>query len=344
MQKLITHIAAQYNFPHLRYAGPVDQGYLSQNDILAADNRRFFLKQYRFTERDGNASQLVAIIHRAKFHFADHGIPAILPLPTQNGQTFFVWDKRCYALFPFIENGIKTKRGEMPLAVLKSAGDTLGRLHRAGHNVFNIAPVRGKATFDAGPFWEKSERILAIIAQRDKLSPFDELAQETLRLKRSLAKENPPIFTELGLSDDHLVHGDYQNDNFFVDESNQVSHVFDWELTKVTAREADLLRSILFICLQKGGDFTLTLTPATVAQAEHYLRSYHEAYPVHPQKLAAAVDSRQLGNIYSLWVEEEHYLLDNDRVDLFLPGASHALQYFAENKESFTQMLLEMIC
>lgn len=342
MQELITHIATQYNLPQLRYEGPVDQGYLSQNHILAADDQRYFLKQYRFTLRDGNASQLVAIIHRAKFHFADHGIPAILPLSNPSGQTFFAWDDRCFALFPFAD-GIKTKRGEMPVAVLKSAGETLGRLHKAGRNVLNIAPVKSKTEFDAGPFWEKTERILSIIDQKETLSPFDELAQEALRLKRSLAKENPPSFSQLSLSDDHLVHGDYQNDNFFVNKNNQVSHIFDWELTKVTAREVDLLRSILFICLQKGNDFTLTLTPETVTQAENYLRSYHEAYPVHPQKLAAAVDNRQLGNIYSTWVEEEHYLLDNDRVDLFLPGALHSLRYFAENKESFSQMLIEMI-
>ena len=48
-------------------------------------------------------------------------------------------------------------------------------------------------------------------------------------------------------------------------------------------------------------------------------------------RLRAAYLARVGKRIFSLWVEREHYLRNNDRVDLFLTAGSQSLAYFAEN-------------
>jgi len=56
-----------------------------------------------------------------------------------------------------------------------------------------------------------------------------------------------------------------------------------------------------------------------------------------------AIQSRHLGDIYSIWVEEEHYLQDNERVDLFLPGAVDRLGESDQDRQAFTERICAMI-
>ena len=84
-------------------------------------------------------------------------------------------------------------------------------------------------------------------------------------------------------------------------------------------------------------------TDDAFAQAAVYLQSYHDVYPIEHPMLIVAVKNRFLGNIYSTWIEEEHYLNDNNRVDLFLLGAVETLQYLAASQQAFAERLWSTI-
>lgn len=338
-QSFLAALAAQYGLNDPKCVAQIAQGFLSRNYVIRAEDERYFLKQYRFTGSNGDLQAKTDVVHRAKFHFYQAGIPVVLPLPDKADRTFFIRNGRSFALFPFIDEA-KPTRGRLSPTTLDSAGSTLARIHRAGCRVYDIAPKMREKAFDASSFWNNSEGILNLIEKKRQPSRFDQLARESLLLKRRLASQHSPSFNELALQDDHLIHGDYHNGNFFVDAAGKVCFVFDWEMTKVTAREVELLRSLLFMCLQTSETFEPLLTEDAWRRAATYLKSYCREYPVHPEKMAAAVQNRFLGTIYSIWIEEAHYLDDNNRVDLFLSGSVQLLKYLSEKRDVFTSWLI----
>lgn len=122
-KELISHIRELFEKPSLEFQGNVTAGFLSQNFILEENGVKFFLKQYRQT-KEGRIKE----IHSIKFFFAEHGIPAVLPLKTKDGNTFFSFENSFFALFPFV-NGKRAVRGCITVKELQEMGKLLARIH-----------------------------------------------------------------------------------------------------------------------------------------------------------------------------------------------------------------------
>jgi Ser/Thr protein kinase RdoA (MazF antagonist) len=106
----------------VRLVQKVEQGYLSHNYIVSDDGRRYFLKQYTIPlDRIEGA-------HRTKKFFAEGGIPVVMPLQGNDGQTYFSHAGLYYALFPFVD-GKQFERLRMSGPALRSAGEWLARIH-----------------------------------------------------------------------------------------------------------------------------------------------------------------------------------------------------------------------
>ncbi|MEZ4713341.1 MAG: phosphotransferase [Caldilineaceae bacterium] len=334
-QGLTDYVSRAYSLPPIHETNTVDKGFLSTNFILHTNTHQYFLKQYRFTTQEP-----VAAAHAAKHFFAARGIPVIVPLQNGAGHTFFANDGRYYALFPYVD-GDHLPRGSFSRRALQSTAALLAKLHRAGRNV-TLPHVRIQQSQKSyANFVETAHQILDKIPTQER-TDFDELAIETIHLKLHLAAQNREAIAQMGLPSDHLLHGDYQDSNFFFDEDEQISHLFDWEKTIIGPRGLELARAIEFICFSNPHDYKALFSDENFDQAGHFLKTYHESYPISLDEFATTVHVRYLQKVLSLWVEADHYLENNTRVDPFLEAEYNTIQYGSHALAEYIERVYSM--
>ncbi len=306
----------------------VTKGYLSENFILYDSAGRYFLKKYRFTN-----PRRVSEVHAAKCFFAQGGIPVILPLPCLDARTFFEHAGAYYTLFPFIEGG-SFERHRLGDQAIVSFGQTLGKIHLLGKA--SKLPINDFFKIEADrTIQEKIEKILNLIEAITHPSDFDILALQNLRLKQNLLLENTTSIESLKLPADHLIHGDYLDHNVFFDENDTVQWVFDFEKTGYAPRTYELFRSMAYCIL--SSDFTAT----DFKKARLYLKSYREVYPLSDGEIESGLRLYFSKCIHGLWIEGEHYLKGNNRVDHFLAEEHKRIAYLAQNLDTMRDALLK---
>lgn len=329
----------QYSLAEIQEVRPVTAGFLSQNWVLQTARGSFFLKQYRFT-----AETRIHGVHASKFFFAEAGVPVVLPLVGRNGRSFFLnaHNNKFYALFPFVA-ARQPQRGALTHDELTHIATQLAKLHRVGQGkkiagLPTVSQVWRRQNFSAD-----AAKILAIIQQKRQKTPFDQLAAKKIRLKQTLADKIHFAYADLGLVHDCLIHGDYHTDNLFVDEDGAVTAVFDWEKSGHSHRLLELIRSAEFSCFSPSQGYGFMANEAHFAAGSTYFRAYHQAFPFAADQLEAAFLAHFGKRTFSLWVEREHYLQNNRRVDTFLTSEKTFLSYFAENFESFVARIIREI-
>lgn len=297
----------------------VEKGFLSENhELVCADGTKYFLKKYRFDD-EGRIQD----IHISKKFFYDGNIPVIFPISTKLGQTYFCFDGAYYAVFPFVV-GKQIARGKMSEKAIVSLGTMLGRIHLLGKGATLSIKIKTKE-------WKSSDILKTIdiiegkIQEKSLLEDFDTLALESMNLKKELIKKYQPTDEEIHLPKDHLIHGDYLDQNVFFGENDEVSHVFDFEKTEYAPRMYEFFRSMMFSFL--SGE----IGPAHIEQAKTYTNAYSQVYPIPTEEFRRGLRFFLSKHIHSLWVESEHYLQGNDRPDIFLKEDYLRLKYLADH-------------
>ncbi|MDP2684702.1 MAG: phosphotransferase [bacterium] len=305
----------------------VENGYLSQNFILQNNDNKLFLKQYRFDDL-----KKIKEIHQTKFFFANGNIPVILPIQNKKGDFIFEQGKKFYSLFPFVEGRIIQRVGRSRKA-FKSAGQMLAKIHtltKNGHPdiIHNYAKGWKKEEFLSEAKTIK-QRIEATLVKTD----FDKLALDTLEHKLKLVSENNLRYEKFNLCNDHIIHGDYHGQNIFYDENDEVKYVFDIEKTKISPRVLEIARSMDFMC------FSNNYEAKNFEDANTYLAAYNNIYPISKGNLIQGIKAYYLKKAHSLWIEREHYININLRVDCFLEGELLMLKYYSQNFDEFVGKL-----
>ncbi|MEZ4620667.1 MAG: phosphotransferase [Caldilineaceae bacterium] len=304
---LLAFLQTAYRLPTLQRATPVAAGYLSRNWVISAGGERYFLKQYRFDD-----ATRVAAAHGALIHFQRAGLPTIVPIATHDGQMISTVDTRHYSLFPFVA-GRQLRRGALSMTAVKAMGTMLARLHRAGHNVRLPHLRQWRLNRDRSAFETAATTILERIAQQTPATPFDSLAEQTVRRQLVLVEQIKIDPSLLALPSDHLIHGDYHDSNLFFDAQDQVAHLFDWEKAEIAPREVELVRALLFTCFSNPENFRSTFLPHNFVLGSAFLAAYHAHYPIVLERFVDALHARYWGSLCSLWVVNEHYLYQNPR-------------------------------
>jgi len=302
----------------------VSGGYLSQNYILSDGTVKYFFKKYRFDNE-----RRVKEVHAAKKYFFDSGIPVIVPLPGKSGKTYFECGGRYYAIFPFV-CGLHMKYGAPKDGEIISYGEMLGRLHLVGKkSVLSIGSYF--KPMDREESLRKIAKLIKKIHENEVSSDFDKTALESLSLKKELIATNDIQYDQLGLKNDHLIHGDYLYHNVFFNDSLKVSHVFDFEKTAYYPRCFEIFRSMFYSFPIEGNG------PLSLQYAKLYLDSYSRAYPISNEEIRNGLRMLYLHNIYSLWIESEHYLWGNRRIDLFLIPEKQRIEYLSKHKKELEE-------
>lgn len=304
----------------------VEKGFFSDNYFLSDGIKKFFLKKYRFDN-----SNRIAEVHASKKYFADGGIPIILPVTLLNGKTFFEYEASYYALFPFVD-GKHIESGELTENAIVSLGQMLGKIHLLGKESKLVINDTFKIENEEKTF-KKIEDILVKIAEVKSPSDFDKIALENVQMKKKLLLENTMTFDNLGLSCDHLIHGDYLDHNVFFDEEDRVKWVFDLEKTNYSPRTYELFRSMVY------GLLSADVTDIDLENARKYIDAYSSVYPISKDEIRRGLQLYFVKTIHLFWVESEHYLKGNARVDHFLFDDHHRIRYLSENLDVLIETL-----
>ena len=325
MEKFKEILITQYGIIGDVVISKVDAGFLSDNYRVQTTTDIFFLKGYRKAD-----SQRVAEIHKVKAYFSSHGIPVILPRMTLTQETYFICDGMVFALFPFVK-GIHHNRQNISDPVTKEIATLCAKMHQISTN----HPLLISNTFK---FWSSNklkvaDEILEKINLIKEKSDFDILALRNIHLKCELIVKELIPHESLKLEPFILLHGDFQEQNIFFDEQGKVKYVFDFGETKMGLRGQELWRSADYMFL--NGNFSDT----NINKVILFLKTYNDRNPISKEQLTNAFKVSFLMNIHSFWVESEHYLKNNTKVDHFLEVRSTV--YFAEHKEEFLNRVLQ---
>jgi Ser/Thr protein kinase RdoA (MazF antagonist) len=304
----------------------VAKGFLSDNYFLSDSTKRFFLKKYRF-----DSPNRIVEVHSSKKYFANGGIPVILPIALSNGNTFFEYDGAYYALFPFVD-GKHIERSELTEASIISLGQMLGKIHLLGKGSKLIIDDRFKIKNEEKTSKE-IEDILVKISEISQLDDFDKVALEDIQMKKELLLKNSITFENFGLSCDHLIHGDYLDHNVFFDEDDNVKWVFDFEKTNYSPRTYEIFRSMVY------GLLSADVTEADLENARKYIDAYSSVYPISKDEMKRGLQLYFVKTIRGFWVESEHYLKGNTRVDHFLFDDYKKIKYLSKNLDSLIDTL-----
>ena len=316
MEELLMELSRAYGIK-FSLLERVEKGSLSENYILVGGGTKYFLKKYRFDNETR-----VADVHMAKKYFAGAGIPVIVPLPTVGGRTYITFGERFYAVFPFIADR-QLEREDITSSASVSLGKMLGLIHLRGKNA-SLPINHFFKPWDKEKTFQKFSDIEAVIGKLPSLSDFDKLALQDLSLKKKLISENSETYEDLGLESDHLIHGDYLYHNVFFDSDDRVSWVFDFEKTQYCPRTYEIFRSMI-----------LSFDIRDTSNARQYLDSYRKIYPISNEELSTGLKLFYLATIYGMWIQDEHYLKNNPRADIFLEFGYDRLVYLSEHFKEF---------
>lgn len=326
MESLLLKISQLYELCNLTILERVSKGFLSENYILTDSTKKYFLKKYRFDNE-----KRIREIHSVKKYFADGGIPIILPILTHDGASFFANDGNYHALFPFVygrqlEKNIHTKQS------IAALGKTLGLIHLRGKK----SDLKIDDFFKA---WNKEDSLNKITVIEKKIqetnlaTDFDKLAWQTITLKKRFVELNARTYDSYINFNDHLLHGDYVDHNVFFNDDDEIIHVFDFEKTGYGPRSYELFRSMIYTLFREK------INEETIERAKIYLDSYLNAYPMSQEERASGIQIFYLKSIHSLWIESEHYLKNNTRIDCFLQEDFQRITYLSKNIDGLIKIL-----
>lgn len=314
-----------FGLPSLVLKEAVARGILSNNSIVTDGKHDYFLKQWRI-EKPGRLKEILA----AERYFADKGIPVITPLPTADQQLIITHQATHYSLYPFVA-GLHVERPDLDGVALDNLAIMLARLHQAGDKAsVSVRHMKGRADEKAR---QTMLTIRKLIEDLPEKSPFDEMALEYLNLKLSLMERHPLDLEALDRSCTTLIHGDYHESNVFFDAGHQVTHVFDFEKTEMAPRSLELIRCVKMTLIE--GNYS----ERNMDRAARFISAYSKVYPIQPDEVREGLRIWFSLDLRRSWIEEEHYLNNNTRPDVFLESRLAALNYESENLDRLGEML-----
>ncbi len=333
-EDLLRLVEDGYATPKIDSFEPVAAGVSTANHILVAGDAKYFLKQYRAKFTPERVSQ----IHAAKQFFANGGIPAVLPLANKSGKTFFEHGGHCYTLFPFVEGTVVDRYH--PEQAITSMATLEAKLHRLSEHGAPQIARQIDLSWDTAEFLEEAPKVLTLIESLPH-DDFNAQARKTLELKVQLVEQSSMNYDDLGLHNDHLIHGDYHAENMFFTPDHQVKYLFDFEKTGLAPRYYELIRTVFLTSLNRG--FKHQSIEHHIPDAVTYIRLYHKQYPITADEIRAGVLTRYYTDIHSLWQERAVFEQGNDRVRPLFKGDYFALSWLSEHLEELIKQLQQAI-
>jgi len=300
----------------------VTEGWMSNNFIIEVGDEKYFLKCHRFLDR-----RPIDDAQAVEYFFFLYSIPVVLPLRAKNGETVIKREERFFSLFPFV-SGFHFNNSKAPSLAAASLGQMLGRIHKAGERGYPTIRDKFKP-WDKANFHREADTILKIIDTKKYKSAFDKKALWVIQFKKSCADKENLRYRDMKNLRIGLIHGDYHNGNVFFDKKGVVQYVFDFEKTSIAPFAFEIIRAIQYSHVTGYGK------EEALESMKRFLKGYTKERPLRDGELKDGMEIFYQKQIHSLWVEKEHYLCGNNRVDSLL----HTVSYLRRIGRSRTSLL-----
>ncbi len=326
MEIILKEIKVLYGL-ELSFVEKITKGTATENVVLTDNSIKYFLKRHSF-----NSLERVKEVHSAKHFFAEKGMPVILPMMQNNGETCFFCSGNYFALFPFIE-GLQVEQAQHTENSVISMAEMLAKFHKAGAKSDLVVKDSYYTPVNTQISIENIERILEKIDSLEKVTKLDTLVREDLFLKKKLLKVKDFSLENVSLQNDHLIHGDYLDHNLFFDSHGHVSHIFDFEKAQYAPRVYEVVRSMMYSFLSKE------FTDKEMSYAKLYIDSYRKIYPLSSEELRIGLSIYYIKYIHTVWLENEYYIKNNIRVFEYLKDSSRRLHFLVEKRDQLSDFL-----
>lgn len=322
-KELILKISNLYGFvDDFEVLHRVERGSLSENYILKNGGERYFLKKYR----DFGIERLRRV-HAVKKFFSERQVSVIMPIQTKSGESFFEYNGRLYSLFPYVE-GKQFEHGTLNSVAVRNCGQLLAQIHlQSKGGAPDIVQAR-LFHWNKDTFHSQIRLIQEVLAKKESKTDLDERVEQFILKKISLAEENMTVYEDFGLMNDHVIHGDFHEENMFFDVHDAVKYLFDWEKANMSPRVMEVVRAMEFIC------FYGSYEDKNFKKAEVFLKVYSELYPLGRDELAKGLTVGYIHQIHNLWALDEYYLKNNKRVEDFFENHISFLEHYSKNLSS----------
>jgi len=293
------------------------EGVLNRNYVLKTDRGQYFIKSVRDSRKLD-----IPYIAAVEQYMHVSGIPAVCMVKTVTGDLYLEADSEVFTVYPYIAS---KKLGDYVDSDFERMGSLLAQIHRAG------SAAAASSQFKEKTFKEKDTTILRekLEMYRDKIQAneykdtTDLLFLEYIDTKLRSMSELVPIHME----NDTLVHGDYHARNLLFGEDRQITGVCDWEKAELSPRAYEIARSVQYICFEGDEDYKYDEVIA-VQQAQAFMRGYNSVYPIAPKELQMGYALRLRKLVYSVWIEDQHYLRGDTRSNKFIPHETRLIKEF----------------
>jgi len=328
MNDLIDTINLNFQLEVFPNTEKIDKGFLSQNfKLVSKTGQKYFLKQHRHKEE-----QLIKQVMLAEEFFSSHQIPIVLPIEDKSKNKYFKFQDNFYSLYPYIE-AISISRNNISAEALENMGAMLAKIHLAGKTADQQSFSKRSSNLKHSKFYTRYDAISNAIQEKGIKTEFDRMAHSILKAKLELSKSLIWQDSEMEIPYDHLIHGDFHDNNIFFDGQSNISHIFDLEKTEIAPRLYELVRSIDYVCFNSGYD------QYTYDKALIYRDAYNSNYSINLNELSNALKAYIFAKIHDTWILHEHYINKNNRVDVFLPIHFQSIIYLKNNPNNWIERL-----
>lgn len=325
MQKELSQkIADLYGLGSMKSFKELEGGVLNKNYSFETSKGKYFVKHIREVKKN-----YLPIIQKVESVMKENGIPAIVMLPSRDGNFWIDIEGGRYSAYKYIES---TKEPDNE-ALLFNAGEMLGKIHKIGKNL-SIVDLHHKI-FTEETKQVKTEDILRfknLIQNKNVLNGIDDLFLKYIELKLSIIRtlKVPELIPNT------ICHGDFHLGNLMFNAESEIKGICDWEQTAAMHRSYAVARS-LFYCA-RGLD---NENSDQVENIKIFLRGYRKVENLTDDEILIGMNCRIAGLVMTSWIEKAYYERDDSRANKYIQNEMEIIKYFS-NEEEIKRILSEI--
>jgi Ser/Thr protein kinase RdoA (MazF antagonist) len=332
-KEILELLKEEYSMVNPQIISKNDRGLTSENIVVLDSQEKYFIKIYH-RKRDIDKIQDIGDV---KKYFSSKGIPVIESLRNKHGNKIGRYKSKFFKVRPFVK-AVEIDSLPSNKAVI-SLGQMLAHIHIAGKGQIHLSH-RKIEKWNKDQFLSEAEYLLDLVKSVDPKTEFDDMAQEFLETKISLASKCSVKFSDLGLIEDTLCHGDFHYQNVFFDSNDEVSFVFDFERAFKGSQAAELARAMFFICFDINTTVLDEISEIHFERSRSFLKAYSELYKFTWEDLQKGIQWFYWSMLVcSTWPLEKHYTENIFQADNWLPKRLSRLKYISQNLEKIYEKI-----
>jgi Ser/Thr protein kinase RdoA (MazF antagonist) len=297
----LDELCLAWNLAPLLATRKPETGTIHQTLLMETASGNYALRTYRYPCEE---RWRVEAEHALIAYACSQRLPAIAPLPLPTGETVMEHAGRIHALFPFAR-GYQTRRGHMTAGEIAAMGAFLAQMQRALHDYPGDRTAHRLFTVDHEATLATINEIEAAICALPQPEDLDAQMLTRLQQRRAwLETTQPPDEAAFAQLEHQVIHGDYQETNLFFAE-DAVSAVIDWDQAHPAPRAWEVVRTLHYV---------FQFEPAL---CHLFLEAYRRELRLSSEELDIAARVYSWKRTHDLWLYEEYYLQDNQRVRPF---------------------------